>query len=218
MDATYWGRDFGVVIFKDAITGEILWYKFIYKRESVADYKEGRDYLIARGFVIAAVVCDGLKGLRNIFFGSKFQLCQFHQVMTVKTKLTLSPKFDASRELLKLSRLLCHTDKESFVGAFAEWEEKWHDFLVERSADATGKTHYVHKSLRSAYMSLKRNMPWLWTWYDFPKLNIPNTNNALEALNSDLKAKLNLHKGISHERRKVFIQDFLKAHKTLKKK
>ncbi len=34
---------------------------------------------------------------------------------------------------------------------------------------------------------------------DYPDLHIPNTNNALEALNSDLKAKLNLHKDISKE-------------------
>ena len=218
MDATYWGRHFGVVVFKDALKGDVLWYKFIYKRETVADYKEGLEYLAEHCFTVPAVVCDGLKGLRNIFSGYKYQLCQFHQVMTVKTKLTLHPKLEASIELLELSRLLCHTDKESFVGAFCEWEEKWHDFLLERSTDANGKTHYVHKNLRSAYLSLKRNMPWLWTWYDFPELKIPNTNNALESLNSDLKAKLNLHKGISLERRKVFIQDFLKAHKPLKKK
>ena len=43
MDATYWGRRFGVVIFKDAIEGDVLLYKFIFKRETVADYKEGAD-------------------------------------------------------------------------------------------------------------------------------------------------------------------------------
>jgi hypothetical protein len=45
-----------------------------------------------------------------------------------------------------------------------------------------------------------------------PKLDIPNTNNGIESLNADLKMKLNLHKGLSPERRKVFIQDFIKAH------
>lgn len=212
MDATYWGRRFGVVIFKDAATGDILWYKFIYKRETTADYKEGLEFLTRGGFTVLAVVCDGFKGLRGIFSAYKFQLCQFHQMMTIRTRLTLHPKLEASRELLELSRLLCHTDKDSFVGAFKEWEVKWHSFLMERSMDANGKSHFVHKDLRSAYLSLKRNMDWLWTWYDFPELGIPNTNNALESLNSDLKAKLNLHKGISQERRKVFIQDFLKTH------
>ena len=190
MDATYWGRNFGVIIMKDSIIGDVLWYKFIKKKETMADYKEGVDWLNARGFTILAIVCDGLKGLRTMFSEYKFQLCQFHQVMTVKTKLTLHPKLEASQELLELSRLMCHTDKETFVGAFEQWEKKWDAFLKERSEDANGKSHYVHKELRSAYLSLKRNMPWLWTWYDYPELNIPNTNNGLESLNSDLKTKL----------------------------
>lgn len=212
MDATYWGRHFGIVIMKDAWAGDVLWYKFISKKETLADYKEGVEWLKGRGFTILAIVSDGLKGLRAMFSEFKFQLCQFHQVMTIKTKLTLHPKLEASKELLALTRMLCHTDKESFIGSFIEWENKWEDFLKERAEDANGKTHYIHKDLRSAWLSLKRNMPWLWTWYDYPELNIPNTNNALESLNSDLKAKLNLHRGISNERRKVFIQDFIKAH------
>ena len=60
----------------------------------------------------------------------------------------------------------------------------------------------LHKTLRSAFLSLKRNMPWLWTFYEHPELDIPNTNNGIESLNADLKTKLNLHKGISTERRK----------------
>jgi len=43
-------------------------------------------------------------------------------------------------------------------------------------------------------------------------LDIPKTNNELESLNSDLKAKPNLHKRMTAERRKAFIQDLLNAH------
>lgn len=211
MDATYWGRKFGVVIMKDANKGDVLWYKFITKKETLADYKEGIEWLKGCGFDIQAIVSDGLKGLREMFPEYKFQLCQFHQVMTIKTKLTLHPKLEASQELLALSRTLCHTDKESFIGRFSEWEKKWGTFLKERTVNADGSSHYTHKDLRSAWLSLKRNMPWLWTFYDYPELNIPNTNNGLESLNSDLKTKLALHRGLSKERRKVFIQDFLKA-------
>ncbi len=32
MDATYWGRNFGVIIMKDFIVGDVLWYKFIEKK------------------------------------------------------------------------------------------------------------------------------------------------------------------------------------------
>lgn len=37
MDATYWGRRFGVVIMKDHISGRVLWYKFIDKKETITE-------------------------------------------------------------------------------------------------------------------------------------------------------------------------------------
>lgn len=170
------------------------------------------------GYPIQGLVCDGFKGLRQAFPNYKFQLYQFHQVMTIKTKLTSRPKLEASKELLVISKMLCHTDKKSFIGALEEWYTKWEDFLKERTTTEDGKSHYTHKALRSAFLSLKRNMSSLWTYYDYPELKMPNTNNAIETLNADLKTKLNLHKGISMERRKIFIQDFIKSHSPKKQK
>lgn len=216
MDATYWGRNFGVVIMKDHLSGRVLWYKFINKKETLADYREGIDSLLAKGCRIQAIVSDGLKGLREQFPRHLFQLCQFHQQKTVITRLTLHPKLPASQELLGIARLLCHTDKESFVAALDHWCDKWKGFINERAKGSDGKTHYIHKNTRSAYLSLRRNMKWLWTWYDHPEIDIPNTNNELEALNSVLKAKLNVHKGLTVERRKALIQGLINAHATNK--
>ena len=39
MDTTYWGRNFGVVVFKDAEDKKILWRKFV-RYEAVSDYLE----------------------------------------------------------------------------------------------------------------------------------------------------------------------------------
>ena len=51
MDTTYWGRDFGVMLFKDALTGEdLLWY-FV-KTETVAMYVKGISTLLAMGYEI----------------------------------------------------------------------------------------------------------------------------------------------------------------------
>ncbi len=58
----------------------------------------------------------------------------------------------------------------------------------------------------------------LWTYYDYSELKMPNTNNAIESLNVDVKIKLNLHKGISMERRKIFIQDFISTFLSHKRK
>lgn len=213
MDASYWGRSFGIIILKDNIKGTVLWYKFIEHKERIEDYAEGIEYLENNGFNIAGIVSDGLKGLRNRFPQYKFQHCQFHQIQTVKTKLTNNPKTQAAVELLNLVKLMCHTDKESFVGAFSQWEAKWSDFLKEKSTNEGGKSIYKHQRLRSAWLSVKHNMEWLWTFYDNPELKLPNTNNAMEGLNSSIKDKLRRHKGMSMERRKELIVEVLKAHK-----
>ncbi len=159
MDATYWGWRFGVVVFRDVRTSKVLWRKFIRKKETLADYHEGVEWLEQHGFKIEGIVCDGVRGIFQMLSCYRVQMCQFHQVMIVRKHLTSRPELGASRELLALVKSMVHTDKDSFVGAFEDWCDRWDGFLKERSCDpATGRSHYTHKRLRSAYLSLKRNM------------------------------------------------------------
>lgn len=134
MDASYWGREFGVVVIKDHISGNVVWHKFIERKECVDDYAEGVGFLKKEGYEIICVVGDG-------------------------------------------------------------------------------RSHCTHKNLRSAYLSLKRNMPYLWTCHDNYDLNIPNTNNGMESLFSWIKRKLKNHNGISLERRKMLISKLFSAHR-----
>lgn len=211
MDATYWGRNWGVLVIMDAQSGEVLYHKYI-GNERLLDYKEGVDYLEQKGFVIDGIVCDGFKGLFQIFSKYKVQMCQFHQAAIIRRYITLNPKLEAGKELKELTKLLCRTDKESFIGAFNEWLDKWSAFLKERVIDPnTGSKRYAHKKLRSAYLSLKRNLPYLFVWYDYPECNIPNTNNMLEGSFTHLKNKLRNHNGLSKQNRKRFIDEFFKA-------
>jgi hypothetical protein len=211
MDTTYWGRNFGVVVLKDWYTKRILWRKFV-RYETLADYKEGIDWLLSHDFKIEGIVCDGLRGMFQMLSKYKVQMCQYHQLQIVKRYLTIHPELAASIELQSVANRLTSTDKESFIISFESWCVRWDTFLKERTCDKrTGKSHYVHKSLRSAYLSLKRNMPYLWTWYDYVEVGIPNTNNALEGVFADLKTKLRNHGGLSKEHRKKFIDEYFKA-------
>jgi hypothetical protein len=210
IDTNYWGRNFGVVVFKDLLTRRVLWRKFV-RYETLADYREWFDWLERHNFKIEGVVCDGLRGMFQMLSLYRVQMCQYHQLRIVRRYLTRKPELPASIELLELVKLLAKTDKESFVGAFTEWCERWDAFLKERTHDKrTGKSRYVHKRLRSACLSLKRNMPYLWTWYDHIEIDIPNTNNSLEGMFTDLKTKLRNHPGLSKERRKKFIDEYFR--------
>ena len=211
MDTTYWGWNFGVVIMKDAKRKKILWRKFIDRREKLLDYEEGIAWLEEKGFKIEGIVCDGLKGIYKTFRKYNIQMCQFHQVQIIRRYLTQKPELEASKELMEITRQLTITDKESFIGQYNEWRDKWNEFINERRKDkVTGKRVYIHKRLRSASLSLQRNMPYLWTWYDNIETGIPNTNNALEGKFTDLKTKLRNHNGLSKGHRKIFIDQYFK--------
>jgi hypothetical protein len=210
MDTTYFGRKFGVMVFKDSITGQVLFKQYV-KHETNKLYLSGIEEITRRGLKIQAIICDGRKGLLQLFEGIPIQMCNFHQVAIIRRYLTKKPKMQASKELWEHVLLLSKTDKESFEGGLIEWYNKWENFLNERNLDAKGKNRYIHKKLRSAYRSLKTNLPWLFTWYDNMNLKIPNTTNAIDGHFADLKNKLRNHNGLSMERKKKFIDEFLKA-------
>lgn len=211
MDTTYWGRNFGVMLFKDAYTKENL-LKYYVKTETNSLYIQGVKELQSKGFEVLAIVCDGRKGLLQSFDNIPVQMCQFHQVAIIRRYITKNPKIPASIELKEFVALLKMTDKESFEGGLELWFNKWEPFLNERTINLeTGKSYFTHKRLRSAYRSLKTNSKWLFTWYDNYGLKIPNTTNAIDGHFSDLKNKLRNHNGLSKERKIKFIDEFFKA-------
>ncbi|HPS72650.1 MAG TPA: hypothetical protein PLM70_10365 [Bacteroidales bacterium] len=211
MDTTYWGRNFGVMLFKDAITKENL-LKYYVRHETNALYVQGVELLKQQGFTIIAIVCDGRKGLIQSFADVPVQMCQFHQSAIMRRYLTKKPKLKAAQELMVVIDMMKQTDKESFVGALNLWFEKWETFLNERTTNPiSNKSFYTHKRLRSAYRSLKNNLTWLFTWYDHYELNIPSTTNAIDGHFADLKNKLRNHNGLSNKRKRKFIDEFLKA-------
>ena len=198
------------MVFKDSISLQILYKQYV-KYETNKLYIFGIEEIARRGIKIQSIICDGRKGLFQLFEGIPVQMCNFHQVAIIRRYLTKNPKMQASKVLWEHVLLLVHTDKESFTGGLQDWFVKWEGFLNERKIDPKGKLRYVHKKLRSAYRSLKTNLPYLFTWYDNYDLKIPNTTNAIDGHFADLKNKLRNHNGLSIERKMKFIDEFFKA-------
>ena len=214
MDTTYWGRSFGLMVIRDALRGNVLWHKYV-RHETVAQYVEGVNWLRSNGFRIYGAVIDGMKGLSQALKPVPVQMCQFHQMLIVRRYLTQDPEIEASRNLLELVNGMTVTDRESFIGAFNEWYDKYRDVVNERVHDGRIRRRtppYMRPRLRSAYLSVKRNIPLLWTFYDHPETGLPNTNNALEGLFSDLKTKVRVHSGISREHREKLLDEYIRRH------
>lgn len=214
MDTTYWGRGFGLMVIKDSLRKKVLWRKYV-THETKADYLEGVAWLEKHSFKIYGIVVDGMWGLMQELHHYPVQMCQFHQIMIVRRYLAEEPDLEASKALLELVNSITVMDKESFIGAFNEWHEKYRDVLNERVHDRRIKRKtppYMRPKLRSAYLSVKRHLPWLWTFYDYRDRVIPNTNNGLEGIFSDIKSKVRVHSGISKEHRMKLIDEYLTRH------
>jgi len=211
MDTTYFGRSFRVMVFKNSLDGVVLYKQYVHY-ETNALYLAGISEIARRGIDIQGIVCDGRRGLFGLFGAIPLQMCQLHQIQIVLRYLTRKPKTQAAIELKKLTLKMKQQSKEELVNCLNNWYLRWSDYLNERSkSPSTSKTNYTHKRLRSAYLSLKRNLPYLFVFQDYKELNMPNTTNALDGQFADLKNKLRNHNGLSKARKMRFIDEFFKA-------
>ena len=211
-DMTFWGRGYGVIVFRSPSLKANLWWK-----ESLFEtpwvYQEGLVHLRRAGWTFSAVVIDGKRGVAEIFEreGIPVQYCQFHQVKTVTKYLTRKPQTEAARELRSLALQLKDVDEVSFIRLLAAWHERWQSFLGETSPAAHTKLgwQYTHRRVRAAYRSLTTNRARLFTYERHPDLAIPTTTNTLDGMFSQIKNRLAVHRGLRRDRRFKIISEIL---------
>ena len=212
-DVTFFSRLNGLCVFREPALKNNIWWKFV-DYERIRVYEQGRKHLERNGFTITAIVLDGKPGVRKAFEGIPVQMCHFHQKQIIRRHLTLNPKLEANIELKVIVATLANTNEEIFTEQLNDWHKKWKDFLKEKTTDSeTSKWYYTHKKLRSAHNSLKKNLPYLFTYQRYPELNIPNTTNSLDGYFNVLKGKLNVHRGLNKKRAKKVIIELLKGAK-----
>lgn len=206
LDATYFGRNIGVLLALESGTGRLLYMKHI-AHEHISDYEEAVRHIVGCGYLIHGIVIDGLQKLFVVFAEYRIQMCQFHMVAIVRRKLTKNPQLEAGKELLELAYRLKGMDKDTFVSEFERWKKKWHDFLKEKTVnEVTGHTVYTHQRLRSAMVSISTYLPFLFTYEDVD--GMPNTNNMIEGTFTDMKKTLRNHPGMIEDNRKRMVNGF----------
>lgn len=211
-DTTFWGRGYGVCVFYSKELKRAIWWHEV-TSERMAHYHYGRKILEDQKWEFSAVVVDGRRGFLAVFKDIPVQICQFHQIKQVTKYLTRRPKTEAGRELRTLVLTLTKSDEVTFTNALNAWHEKWGAFIEEKTVEeyVTGKRkwYYSHGRVRSAYRSLKTNLPHLFTYQTYPELNIPNTTNNLDGSFSALKKKVAVHHGLRKDRRLKLISQLL---------
>ena len=207
-DATWIGGSWMLVI-RDPHAGENVYCTEV-SSESTSNYQIARSELEARGFRFRALVGDGRMALPWAFGGIPFQMCHFHMEQIVIRYTTLSPNLQAGVELLELVRTLSRTDEASFSDAFTLWCHTWQEFLQEKTLNPeTGTRTYTHRRLRSARDSVKRHLPFLFTFETYPDCDIPNTTNSLDGFFKKVKMAVGIHSGLTHARKVKLITSLL---------
>ena len=208
IDTTYFS-DFWIMVFKDYKSKKVIHYKIV-KNENNTDYKNWVKELEKQWWKIKAIVSDWRKWLLTWFPNIPTQMCNFHQVAIIRRYITKTPVLEANKALNWISSLLVRTDKETFSYYLELYWEKYKDFLQEKGINKNWKSYYIHKRTRSAYNSLKNNLQYLFTWYDYMwQIEIPNTTNWLEWLFWHIKPKISLHRGLKKERKIKLILSLL---------
>lgn len=212
IDTTYFWKRW-LMVFKDAMTTEILLTKIV-TYETNDEYYSWIESLITDWRIIKAMVVDWRKWLVTRERWFPVQLCNFHQQQVVRRLISNNPKTQAWRDLKAINNIIHQTEQESFELWLSERYNKHHEFVNERWINSKWKHYYIHKKLRSAYNSLKRNAKYLFVYQQyFDVIDIPNTTNGLEWLFSHLKYKVNLHRWLREDRKKKLALELINSRK-----
>lgn len=206
---TFVKKTFGVAVARAPhLKKNLVWKMSL--TENVEIYRELRWQLWKRGFEIQAAVIDGKPGLFEVFRDVPIQMCHFHQMQIMTRYLTTKPKLIAGQTLRHIAMCIPKSTEDEMKKILDIWHEKWKDFLKEKTFNSeTNHWFYTHKRLRSAYRSITRNLPLLYTYQKYPELKIPNTTNSLDGTFSHLKDMLRIHRGLKKHRKLKLIDEFL---------
>lgn len=208
-DTTFFGAAYGVCVFRAPLLKKNLWWAEVSK-EIMATYYYGRKILEEKGWVFAAAVVDGRRGMTTVFKDIPVQICQFHQMKTVTKYLTRRPETEAGKGLRTLMLQLPRSNEKEYTRRLTDWKKCWNNFITDKTSVAgTKHWYYTHKKVRSAYLSLERNLPYLFTYQKYPELHIPNTTNSLDGSFAHLKDRVKIHHGLRRDRRYKVIEEIL---------
>lgn len=216
-DGKYFGRYGCSLVFKES--GNIIFWHYVGK-ESYSAYLYCFAVLKQLGYVVKSVTSDKhgslIAAVKRMFPDIPHQYCLVHIQRRCQTLLTKKPETQAGRDLLELVRCINKITNQNEKLVFLKWldnfEERNKNILNQRTYKKDGSVNpkdpektwwYTHKNLRLAFNILKSSRDNMFFYLE--DSNIPKDTNGLEAEFTHLKTKLNMHRGLSRERRSNFV-------------
>jgi hypothetical protein len=205
-DATFFGRDYGLLIYR-ALKRNIHWQEV--DHEKIDYIAHGLRFLHAEGWRFSSFTIDGRRGviqlLEQLFPGTPIQLCLYHQKAIVHRYLMGHLNTDCAKVIKALMVDMLRISEVEFLTRLHAIKRQHREFLKER----TESGQFKYRTLRAALRSLTANSLYLYTWKRNPDLRIPNTTNSCDGSFAHWKARVKLHRGLRKDRRAKMIHFLL---------
>jgi len=154
------------------------------------------------------------KAIEEIYPHSKIQRCLTHIHRQIINYISKNPLSDCGKDLQKIVTFENFANEERFIKLFYNWEEKYFDFLKERSSKWK-RWWYTHRRLRQARSHIKNALPYMFHYLKDTK--IKRSSNDLEWYNGVLSDHIYMHRGLKKERLISFVSLWI-YNRNLKKK
>jgi len=158
------------------------------------------------------VIADGQKGVarfvKRYWPDTAFQRCHFHMVSLVIHYLSRNPKDKAGQDILelmyRLKTIKNYEDRDRWKLLHRIWEKQYEKIFNEKN-ELGG---YAHKKLRGVRFILRKALPDLFTYLDYPEC--PNTTNLVEGwVNTAIAERLRRHRGLRFSQKKTLVSIIL---------
>lgn len=215
IDGTYFTNKICLIVFRNQSVKATLFYR-ISDGEWYDELFEDISNLIHLGIKIESVTCDGLrsimKAVKKASPQTTIQRCLAHIQRETLNWLSRNPKSRAGFELRQIILRLHLIEDKEYWGYWTveliQWYETYGDYVNHKSfKQETGRYWYTHKSVRKAFIHIRRAYPYMFHYLDNP--NIPKTTNALESFFGHLKQNIELHRGLSKQHFKNYLKWYL---------
>ena len=210
IDGTWISRYICLIIYYDYVNKKVIRFWF-YDAER---YKYIENDLIALRdafkYEIESFVVDWGKAIKKaiekVFPNAKIQRCLTHIKRYTRNTISKKPQSNCWKGLKKLITFKNFKNEKLFIKKFNLWEEKYSDFLNERTSNLNN-SRYTHKKLRSAKSHIKNSIPYL--FHCLKDDNIKKSSNDLEWLNWVLDSHIFSHRWLRKDRLISFISLWL---------
>lgn len=205
LDTTFFG-DLGVSVARDITNKQNLIWVFT-QTEKQAPYTYMYKKLIKEGVSILGIVVDGRNSFYTSFNNTPIQMCHFHMAQILRRYLTKKPNLEVNKELWNIWYKIEQLNTKQLQKTLFKWFCKYSNQLTETYTDQDNNIKYIKERTLNAYKSLRRYSSYLFT-YKASKW-IPNTNNSIEGMFSQMKKKINIHNGLTLTRKMKVIHFYL---------